>query len=55
MSMPRLRGMQTKMGTYIVKINKLKVMSPEIKKIIDRYADSFKEQFQQHIGKRIDD
>ena len=108
MSMPRLRGMQTKMETYIVKINKLKVMSPvfrreseytfkiysneeermhihvlcdgheakfwlepeielakntgipehklnEIKKIIDRYADSFKEQFQQHIGKRIDD
>ena len=27
----------------------------EIKRIIERYEDSFKEQFQQHIGKRIDD
>lgn len=27
----------------------------EIKKIIEEYADRFKEQFQQHIGKRIDD
>lgn len=27
----------------------------EIKKIIEKYADSFKEQFRQHIGKRIDD
>ena len=27
----------------------------EIKKIIEKYADSFKRQFQQHIGKRIDD
>ena len=108
MSMPRLRVMQTKMGTYIVKINKVKVMSPvfrreseytfkiysneeermhihvlyngyeakywlepevelakntgipehrlnEIKKIVDKYSAKFKEQFQQHIGKRIDD
>jgi dissimilatory sulfite reductase (desulfoviridin) alpha/beta subunit len=28
---------------------------PEIKKIVEKYADSFKEQFRQHIGKRIDD
>jgi hypothetical protein len=27
----------------------------EIKKIVDEYADRFKEQFRQHIGKRIDD
>lgn len=27
----------------------------EIKKIVEKYADSFKEQFRQHIGKRIDD
>ena len=27
----------------------------EIKKIVEKYADSFKEQFCQHIGKRIDD
>ena len=27
----------------------------EIKKILEKYADSFKEQYQQHIGKRIDD
>lgn len=27
----------------------------EIKKIIEEYEDRFKEQFQQHIGKRIDD
>ena len=27
----------------------------EIKKIVEEYADSFKEQFRQHIGKRIDD
>ena len=27
----------------------------EIKKIVEKYADSFKEQFSQHIGKRIDD
>jgi hypothetical protein len=27
----------------------------EIQRIVEKYADSFKEQFQQHIGKRIDD
>ena len=27
----------------------------EIKKIVEKYADSFKQQFLQHIGKRIDD
>ena len=27
----------------------------EIKKIVEKYANNFKEQFQQHIGKRIDD
>ena len=27
----------------------------EIKKIVEKYADSFKEQFRQHIGKCIDD
>ena len=27
----------------------------EIKKIVEKYADSFKEQFRQHIGKRVDD
>lgn len=27
----------------------------EIKKIVDKYADKFKEQFRRHIGKRIDD
>lgn len=27
----------------------------EIKKIVEKYADSFKEQFRKHIGKRIDD
>lgn len=27
----------------------------EIKKIVEKYADSFKEQFRHHIGKRIDD
>jgi uncharacterized protein YnzC (UPF0291/DUF896 family) len=27
----------------------------EIKKIVEKYADSFKQQFRQHIGKRIDD
>jgi uncharacterized protein YgfB (UPF0149 family) len=27
----------------------------EIKKIVEKYADSFREQFRQHIGKRIDD
>ncbi len=27
----------------------------EIKKIVEKYADNFKEQFHQHIGKRIDD
>ena len=27
----------------------------EIKKIVEEYADSFKEQFSQHIGKRIND
>lgn len=27
----------------------------EIKKIIEKYADRFKEQFREHIGKRIDD
>ena len=27
----------------------------EIKKIIDKHADSFAEQFRRHIGKRIDD
>ena len=27
----------------------------EIKKLVEKYADRFKEQFQQHIGKRIDD
>ena len=27
----------------------------EFKRIVEKYADRFKEQFQQHIGKRIDD
>ena len=27
----------------------------EIKKIVEKYADRFKEQFRQHVGKRIDD
>lgn len=27
----------------------------KIKRIVEKYADRFKEQFQQHIGKRIDD
>ena len=27
----------------------------EIKKIVNKNADSFKQQFRQHIGKRIDD
>lgn len=27
----------------------------EIKKIVEKYADFFKQQFQQHIGKRVDD
>ena len=27
----------------------------EIRRIVEKYADSFKEQFQQHIGKRIND
>ncbi len=27
----------------------------EIKRIVEKYADSFKKQFRQHIGKRIDD
>ena len=27
----------------------------KIKKIIERNADRFKEQYQQHIGKRVDD
>lgn len=27
----------------------------EIRKIVEEYADSFKEQFKQHVGKRIDD
>jgi hypothetical protein len=27
----------------------------EIKKIVERNADRFKEQFREHIGKRIDD
>ena len=27
----------------------------KIKKIVERYADRFKQQFQEHIGKRIDD
>ena len=27
----------------------------DIKKIVEKYADNFKEQFRQHIGKRIDD
>lgn len=27
----------------------------EIKKIIAKYADRFKEQFRQYVGKRIDD
>ena len=27
----------------------------EIKRIVEKYADSFKEQFRQHTGKRIDD
>ena len=27
----------------------------EIKKIVEKYADNFKEQFRQHIVKRIDD
>ena len=27
----------------------------KIKKIVEDYADKFKEQFRQHIGKRVDD
>jgi len=27
----------------------------EIKRIVEKYADNFKEQFRQHIGKRIND
>ena len=27
----------------------------EIKKIVEKYADRFKEQFHQHVSKRIDD
>ena len=27
----------------------------EIERIVEKYADNFKEQFLQHIGKRIDD
>ena len=27
----------------------------EIKRIVEKYADSFKEQFRQHIGKRVND
>lgn len=27
----------------------------KIKRLVEKYADRFKEQFQQHIGKRIDD
>ena len=26
-----------------------------IKKLVEKYADRFKEQFRQHVGKRIDD
>ena len=27
----------------------------EIRKIVEKYADTFKQQFRDHIGKRIDD
>ena len=27
----------------------------EIKRLVEKYADNFKEQFRQHIGKSIDD
>ena len=27
----------------------------EIRKIVERYADEFKKQFREHIGKRVDD
>ena len=27
----------------------------EIKRLVEKYADNFKEQLRQHIGKRIDD
>ena len=27
----------------------------KIKKLVEKYADKFKEQFRQHVGKRIDD
>ena len=27
----------------------------KIKKIVEKYADRFKEQYREHIGKRIDD
>ena len=27
----------------------------QIKKIVEKYADTFKEQFRRHVGKRIDD
>ena len=27
----------------------------EIKRIVEKYAESFKQQFRQHVGKRIDD
>ena len=36
---------------FIPFINKLN----EIKRIVEKYAENFKEQFRQHIGKRIDD
>ena len=27
----------------------------EIKKIVEKYADSFEQQFREHVGKRVDD
>lgn len=27
----------------------------EIRKIVEKYADTFKQQFRDHIGKRVDD
>jgi hypothetical protein len=37
-----------------------RTMSPvfrlnKIKKLVEKYSDKFKEQFRQHVGKRIDD
>jgi len=40
---------------YTFKIYSNEEERNEIKKIVEKYADYFKEQFRQHIGKRVDD